>query len=236
METVYIAGKIAGDPDSRKKFRAAAERETGIVLDPSVLPRELPEAKAMRVCFAMIDAADRAVFLPDFPDSPGAMLELQYCRYIKKPVTLLSAAEEPEKAPEPPEEQRDPPSETHAEPAAEDGTKNGAERSHSEFLFLRCSVCGAVRAFCARTPTRLYLCPACGGVTELGALTRAYTACECGNRARYETNLEDRCFDIPCVACGSPCPVEYSPAKNIFVPIGIRGRKTRSPKKGGKGT
>ena len=36
------------------------------------------------MCFAMIDAADCVVFLPDAEDSAGARLERAYCEYVGK--------------------------------------------------------------------------------------------------------------------------------------------------------
>ena len=49
-------------------------------------------ADYMRICMAMIDAADRVIFLPDAEDSAGAFLEVQYCRYVKKRVRRFSEA------------------------------------------------------------------------------------------------------------------------------------------------
>ena len=84
---VYIAGKITGDPKYRKKFKAAATdiaREGHIALNPADLPEGMRPKDYMRVCFAMIDAADLVVFLPDAKDSAGARLEKAYCEYIGK--------------------------------------------------------------------------------------------------------------------------------------------------------
>lgn len=54
---IYIAGKIAGDRRYRAKFREAAKA---------------------------LDAADLAVFLPDYQESRGAMVEWAYCQRIGK--------------------------------------------------------------------------------------------------------------------------------------------------------
>ena len=51
---VYIAGKITGDPEHKRKF------------------------------LAMIDSADMVAFLPDWEDSPGARLEHDYCEHVGK--------------------------------------------------------------------------------------------------------------------------------------------------------
>lgn len=75
---IYIAGKIAGDRRYRAKFREAAkalEAAGHVVLNPATLPDGLTDADYMRICMAMVDAADLAVFLPDYQESRGAMLE-----------------------------------------------------------------------------------------------------------------------------------------------------------------
>ncbi len=91
VEKIYIAGKITGDPDYKKKF-AAAQREREeqgfIVLNPAWTPQGLTSADYMRMCFAMIDTADTVVFLPGYETSAGAMLELKYCDYTEKPYLL----------------------------------------------------------------------------------------------------------------------------------------------------
>jgi hypothetical protein len=98
---VYIAGKITGDQGYQAKFRRAAAglRMCGnIVLNPAELPEGMTAADYIRICMAMIDAADRVIFLPDAEDSPGAFLEIQYCRYAKKRVRRFSEAVEEEQA------------------------------------------------------------------------------------------------------------------------------------------
>lgn len=85
---IYIAGKITGDPKYRERFREEAERLEGlghIVLNPAELPEGMSKAEYMRICLAMIDCADSVFLLPGWQGSPGAQLELAYCRYIGKP-------------------------------------------------------------------------------------------------------------------------------------------------------
>lgn len=86
---VYISGKISGDPNYREKFRAAADKLTAaghIVLNPAVQPAGLRLEDYLRVCFAMMEAADTVVFLHDYCQSSGAMLELAWCKYVGKPI------------------------------------------------------------------------------------------------------------------------------------------------------
>lgn len=84
---IYIAGKITGYQGYQAKFRRAAAglRMCGnIVLNPAELPEGMAAADYMRICFAMIDAADRVIFLPEAEDSAGARLERAYCEYVGK--------------------------------------------------------------------------------------------------------------------------------------------------------
>lgn len=84
---VYIAGKITGDKGYKAKFGAAAKalEDTGhVVLNPATIPAGLSNADVMRLCFAMMDAADMVLFLQDYQESQGAMLEWQWCQYVGK--------------------------------------------------------------------------------------------------------------------------------------------------------
>ncbi len=79
-KTVYIAGKMTGDPDYEKKFAAAAEglRERGWrVLDPAKLP-VLPYELYYPINCAMLDGADAIYMLADWTNSPGAVKEFMY--------------------------------------------------------------------------------------------------------------------------------------------------------------
>ena len=80
---IYIAGKIAGDKRYRAKFREAAktlEAAGHVVLNPATLPDGLEQADYMRICLA--------VFLPDYQESKGAMVEWGYCQRIGKDCAL----------------------------------------------------------------------------------------------------------------------------------------------------
>lgn len=84
---IYIAGKITGDPEYRRKFACAARQVEAlghIALNPAELPEGMTAADYMRICFAMIDVADCVIFLPDAGDSAGAQIERAYCEYIGK--------------------------------------------------------------------------------------------------------------------------------------------------------
>ena len=93
---IYIAGKIAGDSNYKEKFadvQKDLEAEGYIVLNPAVLPQGLTSAEYMKIYFAMIDTADAVAFIEGFIDSPGAMLELEYCKYTKKNAFMISRKE-----------------------------------------------------------------------------------------------------------------------------------------------
>ncbi len=84
---IYIAGKIAGDKRYRAKFREAAkslEALGHVVLNPATLPDGLNDGDYMQIALAMLNAADVAVFLPDYQESKGAMVEWAYCQRIGK--------------------------------------------------------------------------------------------------------------------------------------------------------
>lgn len=90
---IYLAGKITGNPEYRAKFaeaKAKLEAEGHIVLNPAELPEGMSKAAYMRICFAMIDTADELRAVPGWVDSDGAMLEIDYCLYIKKPAAYVN--------------------------------------------------------------------------------------------------------------------------------------------------
>ena len=90
---IYIAGKITGDASYYAKF-IIAQREIQdaghAVLNPAHLPEGMSKSDYMRICFAMIDVADEVWTLPDCDMSEGALLEIQYCNYIGKPVRAIA--------------------------------------------------------------------------------------------------------------------------------------------------
>lgn len=88
---IYIAGKITGDRGYKAKFRAAAKalEDAGhVVLNPATLPAGLTDGDYMRISMAMLEAADLAVFLPDYLDSEGARVEWAWCQRTGKECAL----------------------------------------------------------------------------------------------------------------------------------------------------
>ena len=89
---IYIAGKITGDKRYKTKFRDAAkalEAVGHVVLNPATLPDGLTDGDYMRITLAMLEAADLAVFLPDYRESKGALVEWAWCQRTGKDCALF---------------------------------------------------------------------------------------------------------------------------------------------------
>lgn len=63
-----------------------------IVLNPATAPEGLRPVDYMRLCFAMMEAADVVLFMQDYQDSRGAMLEWAWCQYVGKQTCFDLAA------------------------------------------------------------------------------------------------------------------------------------------------
>ena len=88
---IYIAGKITGDKGYKAKFMEASKvlKALGhVVINPAVLPQGLEERDYMRITLAMLEAADLGVFLPDYQESAGAMIEWAWCKRTGKDCAL----------------------------------------------------------------------------------------------------------------------------------------------------
>lgn len=96
-ETVYLAGKITGDPLYFSKFYEAQKKleECGfIVVNPALLPSQGFEWEAyMRMSSAMLDECEAACFLPDWGESKGATYEFGRAAALGKRVFLYAAWE-----------------------------------------------------------------------------------------------------------------------------------------------
>lgn len=79
-ETVYLGGKITGDPSYFLKFHEAQKKLEArgfIVVNPALLPSSGFSWEAyMRMSLAMLDECAAACFLPGWIDSRGAIYEL----------------------------------------------------------------------------------------------------------------------------------------------------------------
>jgi len=88
------------------------------------------------------------------------------------------------------------------------------------FLLIRCQSCGHIRALHSPNTIEIYRCPECKARTPLQApLRKAIVNCECGNDARYRTNITDDAIDVPCVKCGTPVACEYNERAGAYTTI-----------------
>ena len=81
---IYISGKITGDKNYRAKFQQAEDdlRAYGHeVMNPAILPPGFSWTEYMSVALAMQNVCDGTLFLPDWKDSKGAIVEHQDARY-----------------------------------------------------------------------------------------------------------------------------------------------------------
>lgn len=96
-KTVYIAGKITGDPNYLQKFADTAEkirRAGGIPLSPTILPSEgFSYGAYIRMSVAMMDECEIVCFLPDWRESCGACGEFARAKFQKKTIIQLKDLE-----------------------------------------------------------------------------------------------------------------------------------------------
>lgn len=114
------------------------------------------------------------------------------------------------------------------------GEREAAEkptRKYTGFLYIRCGVCGHIRAFCVKTPLAVYHCAECGGWTSLTNMSRLKIRCECGAEHRYFTNVVTNQMDVACFSCGAPVAVEWNGKRLRYDTIGAyperRKKKTK---------
>lgn len=100
--TLYLAGKITGDPYYFTKFYNAQKKlEEGgfIVVNPALLPAEGFTWEAyMRMSGAMLAECAEVCFLPDWKESKGAKYEFGEAMAQNKPTRSLFNASYAEKS------------------------------------------------------------------------------------------------------------------------------------------
>lgn len=131
----------------------------------------------------------------------------------EEPEKEVLAKPEPEKAePVPEEEQEEDEVSEKKVPLMLSG------QGYKGFLYIKCSKCGEVKAFCSKAPLKYCQC-GCGNREELHDLVPVYPRCECGRTYKYLTNMEDAVFDIDCINCGSPMSVQWNAKKRVYEPV-----------------
>lgn len=80
---------------------------------------------------------------------------------------------------------------------------SGFGYGYSGNLHVKCWHCGAEKDFFAKRELETYYCNSCGKKTDISSMTSCFLNCECGNHARYYTNMKVP-FDIVCFDCGQP--------------------------------
>jgi hypothetical protein len=95
--SIYIAGKITGDPDYRRKFHLVRRMLIDLGFRPVINPAELPDGisydRCMKICFAMLDACEAVAFLPDWRESKGAVKEFARALLKRKRIASISNEE-----------------------------------------------------------------------------------------------------------------------------------------------
>lgn len=100
-----------------------------------------------------------------------------------------------------------------------DVTAQKPQEGYSGFLYIKCEHCGQIHAFCTKGKLTYCKCPDCGNKTSLEDLTPLYMRCECGQRSKYLTNMDELAFDINCIQCGAPVAVKYNGKKGNYETI-----------------
>lgn len=88
--TIFISGKVSGDPDYAMKFERArwdVLPYADAVISPAFLPEKgFTHAAYMRMAAAMLAECGGVYFLPDWQESDGARQEMQLAKKLGKKV------------------------------------------------------------------------------------------------------------------------------------------------------
>ncbi|MBQ3801984.1 MAG: DUF4406 domain-containing protein [Treponema sp.] len=100
--TIYVVGKIGGNPDFRGDFARARdrlyrERWTRVITPDILSPLGLEYEQHITICNAMIDASEAVYLLGNWKTSPGAIREKFYAMSRNK--VILFEEDEDEEQP-----------------------------------------------------------------------------------------------------------------------------------------
>lgn len=153
-KTLYLAGKITGDPFYFSKFYEAQRKlEEGgfLVANPAFLPSEGFTWEAyMRMSGAMMNECAEVCFLPDWKDSKGAKYEFGETVAQGKPYFFFEDWER----------------------ASEEIARYRIQAEETDRIAFRCAECNTVNIFFANNKADGRKCEFCGGhLTPIGYAT-----------------------------------------------------------------
>jgi hypothetical protein len=86
MKHIYICGKVTGDPNYKKKFKAEEDRLFSLGYEPvnpaAFIPANEEWSKAMRTALRVMLVCDGLSLLPDWKKSKGARIEVRLAREL----------------------------------------------------------------------------------------------------------------------------------------------------------
>lgn len=95
---IYIAGKVTGLSRVEASFMfGAVQKELmdqghEVIVPLDIVPFNSSSwEEAMKICIGALMTVDQAYFLPNYKDSPGAMLEHTLCEQLKIPIYYVSS-------------------------------------------------------------------------------------------------------------------------------------------------
>ena len=96
---------------------------------------------------------------------------------------------------------------------------NNNGKSTQGFLYIECPKCGKVKSFSVYHNIDTFDCE-CGNRIPVGDLVGVVARCtKCGKKHRYQTNVKDPNFEIPCLGCGEPMRVWWDQRRQEYHPI-----------------
>lgn len=83
---VYISGTIINNEEKFQEARLYLESLGHIVLDPSLLPSDMPAQNYTPIRLAMLEQSEAIYMLTDFRDSELSTMELEYAAHQNKKI------------------------------------------------------------------------------------------------------------------------------------------------------
>lgn len=96
-------------------------------------------------------------------------------------------------------------------------SENEYDFAYKGFLYVRCSVCGAVKGFNAKIGRSNYKCDECGHETKLTGMRPVHVHCKCGADFTYKTNIKEPKFIMECINCHGSVNMVENASKTCYV-------------------